>query len=102
MFVAVACFVFFIFMLVGHYSEKADLESQYPLVISLTGNPKKWSDDEKKVIAFVLPKCKHENESGDFERIKTCWISHAATIKDNGKLSKALTSLFEKNKKSGI
>jgi hypothetical protein len=41
-------------MQVGHYSEKADLESQYPLVISLTGDPSKWSVDEKTVMAFVL------------------------------------------------
>ena len=102
MFVPVACFVFFIFMQVGHYSEKADLENQYPLVISLTGDPTKWSVDEKTVMAFVLPKCKHENESGNFERMKTCWINHAATIKNDGKSSKALTSLLEKNLKSGI
>ena len=102
MYVAAACFVFFIFMQVGHYSGKADLESQYPLVISLTGDPTKWSADEKTVMAFVLPKCKHENESGNFERMKTCWINRAATIKDDGKSSKALTSLLEKNLKSGI
>jgi hypothetical protein len=53
-------------------------------------------------MAFVLPKCKHENESGNFERIKTCWINHAATIKDDRKSSKALTILLEKNLKSGI
>ncbi len=96
-YVATACVVFFIFMQVGHYSGRKDLESQYPLVISLTGDPTKWSADEKIVMAFVLPKCKHENESGNFERMKTCWINHAATIKDDGKSSKALISLLAKN-----
>ena len=99
---AAACVVFFLFMQVGYYSGKADLESQYPLVTSITGDPIKWSADEKAVMAFVLPKCKHENESGNFERMKTCWINRAATIKDDGKSSNALTILLEKNIKSGI
>ena len=100
MFVVATCIVFFIFMQLGHDIGKKNLESQYPLVISLTGDPAKWSADEKTVMAFVLPKCKHENESGNFERMKTCWINHAATIKDDGRYSKALSSLLEKNLKS--
>ena len=100
MYFVAACFMFFIFMQVGHYIGKKNLESQYPFVISITGDPTKWSADEKTVMALVLPKCKNENESGNFVRMKTCWINHAAIIKDDGKLSKVLTNLLEKNLKN--
>jgi hypothetical protein len=102
MYFAAACFVFFIFMQVGHYIGKKSLESQYPFVSSLTGDPKKWSADEKTVMAIILPKCKNENESGNYKRMKTCWINHAAIIKDNEKYSKVLNNLLEKNLKSGF
>lgn len=100
-YIVAASLVFYAFMQIGHYSGKANLESQYPLVVSLTGDPAKWTPEEKIVMALVLPKCKHDNESGNFERMKTCWINHAATIKDDGASSKALSNLLQKNAKSG-
>jgi hypothetical protein len=99
MYFAAACLMFYIFMQVGHYIGKKNLESQYPFVIPLTGDPTKWSDDEKTVMALVLPKCKNENESGNLERMKTCWINHAAIIKDDGKYRKVLTNLLAQNSK---
>ncbi len=98
LYAAGASLVFFIFMQIGHYSGKKFLESQYPLIASITGDPSTWSADEKTVMAVVLPKCKQENESGNDERMKTCWINHAAILKDDGKSSRALASLLKRQK----
>jgi len=97
MYVVVACLVFYLFMQIGHYAEQSNLENQYPLVASHIGDPSKWTPEERTVMALVLPKCKNENQSGNFERMKTCWINRAATIKNDGKSSKVLS-----NSKRGI
>lgn len=102
MYVVVACLVFYLFMQIGHYAEQSNLENQYPLVASHIGDPSKWTPEERTVMALVLPKCKNENQSGNFERMKTCWINRAATIKDDGKSSKVLSNLLERNSKKGI
>lgn len=92
-----ASLVFYVFMEIGHYSGKQKLESQYPLVSALTGAPSTWTADEKSVMAVVLLKCKQDNESGDHERMKTCWAIHAKMFKDDGKSSRILDELLRKH-----
>jgi hypothetical protein len=97
LYLAIACLVFYIFMWLGHYLGQKDLETQYPLVSAFTGEPTSWNAKEKQLMAAILPKCKTENASGDFEKMKSCWISHAAAISDDGSSSKLLNSLLSKH-----
>ena len=90
------CLVFYILMTFGHYSEKKGLEHEYPYVVGLTGDPASWNEDEKRLMASVLLKCKKDNESGDNESMKNCWAKHAEAIQDNGKSSRLLDSLLNK------
>ncbi|BCM24085.1 hypothetical protein [Methyloradius palustris] len=95
-FFVLACSIFYMFMQLGHYVGKKKLETQYPLVSSLIGEPADWDSEEKELMAYLLPKCKAENESGNAERMKSCWEGRAAAITDGGKSTKILNALLDK------
>lgn len=87
-------------MMLGHYVGKKKLEAQFPLVSSLTGDSSSWDLKEKEMMAIVLPKCKSQNESGNVEQMKSCWIAHAAAIPDGGNSSRTLSDLLDKQLKT--
>ncbi|BCM24105.1 hypothetical protein [Methyloradius palustris] len=95
-FFVLACSIFYMFMQLGQYVGKKKLESQYPLVSSLIGEPATWDSKEKELMAYLLPKCKAENESGNTERMKSCWEGRAAAIPDGGNSAKTLNALLDK------
>jgi hypothetical protein len=88
--------VFYICMQLGHYVGKQKLETQFPFASTLAGEPSSWDAKEKELMAYLLPKCKAENESGNVDRMKACWVGQAAAIADGGESTKTLSNLLDK------
>jgi len=93
------CAVFYIFMMLGHYVGKKKLETQYALALPLIGEPGSWDGNEKELMAYLLLKCKAVNESGNTERMKSCWEGRAAAIQDDGRSTKTLNVLLDRQLK---